>query len=152
MGAVPSPTEQPHVARDGLVLAVVLLGLAVVCGLSLPRAAIANPNAIVATGPAPWCLPQQAPAFQFGFADLSQALGPTMGRATECEHGDGSVVYQQTTAGLAVYDWCTNTSTFNAGQDHWTLMSNGLEHWTDRDPPPDLPIVQAPDLRQPCPD
>jgi hypothetical protein len=102
---------------------------------------------------APWCLPNQTPTFSFGFADLARDLGPVMGQPVECEHGapaDGATV-QRTTTGLAVYNWCTNVSTFTRGPDHWGLFSGGTVRWTDGDPPPEVPVVRAPDLRKPCP-
>lgn len=102
---------------------------------------------------APWCLPNQSPAFAFGFADLSHSLGDVMGQPVECEHGvlsEGDTL-QQTTTGVALYQWCTNTSTFTRGPEHWTLLAAGMVHWTDGEPPPEAPVVRAPDLREPCP-
>ena|SRR5947207_15425171 len=118
--------------------------------------------ASLATGPqwkplaaqgAPWCLPDQTPSFAFGFADLAQNIGPAMGQPVECEHGavsEGDTL-QQTTTGLARYQWCTNTSTFTLGPDHWSLLPGGVVRWTDGEPAPRAPVVRAPDLREPCP-
>jgi hypothetical protein len=102
---------------------------------------------------APWCLPDQKPAFSFGFAELNHDLGAVMGQPIECEHGVPSSgdTLQRTTTGVALYQWCLNTSTFTRGPDHWTGVPGGIVHWTDADPPPEVPIVRAPDLRSPCP-
>jgi hypothetical protein len=103
---------------------------------------------------APWCRPGEVPRFQFGFADIARAIGTEAGSPTECEHGDDSSgnTLQATTTGVAIYYWCTNTSTFNRGQDHWMLTPAGVEHWTGSEQwPRPLPIVRAPDLRQLCP-
>jgi hypothetical protein len=102
---------------------------------------------------APFCVPPDTPAFHFGFAELSKALGAVMGQPTECEHGDTLTddVFQATTTGVAIYHWCTNTPTFTRGQDRWMLTPNGLEHWTGQaSSPRPLPIVRGPDLRHPC--
>jgi hypothetical protein len=102
---------------------------------------------------APWCLPDQTPTFSFGFGDLAHDLGPVMGQPLECEHGApaGDDTLQRTTTGLAVYNWCTNVSMFTRGADHWALLAAGTVHWTDGDPPPEVPAVRTPDLRRPCP-
>jgi len=103
---------------------------------------------------APWCSPGQTPAFAFGFAELADDLGPVMGQPIECEHGEAqstSLTLQQTTTGMALYQWCLNVSTFTRGPDHWTLLPGGLVHWSDGDPPPEVAVVRAPDLRSPCP-
>lgn len=130
------------------------------CGAVLACAAITLAN--LASGPqwkplfaptAPWCLPNQTPTFSFGFADLAHELGPEMGQPVECEHGapaDGATL-QQTTTGLARYQWCTNVSMFTRGLDHWMMLQAGTVHWTDGDPPPEAPVADAPDLRMPCP-
>jgi hypothetical protein len=137
-------------AHDGLLLAGLLLVLLPITAFSLAVRPISPPG-IPATPP--WCLPRQQLQFQLGFLTLSQALGPIMGRPTECEHGydvNGDT-RQRTTTGIAIYNWCTNTPSFNAGRDHWILGTGGVEHWTDPASPPEMPIVRAPDLRQPCP-
>ena len=78
-----------------------------------------------------------------------------MGQAVECEHGDDATGndLQVTTMGVAVYSWCTNTSSFISadGGDHWALVPSGLTHWTSNETGPGLPIVREPDLRHPCP-
>jgi hypothetical protein len=137
--------------RDGVALTAALLVLGAVTALSLAKGPTWSPTS---APQARWCLPGQTPKFAFGFADLSQHLGSIMGEATECEHGevgsDNSL--QETTTGLAVYDWCTNTPTFVRGQDHWMLVPNGVANWSDRDSPPEpRPTVRKPDLRHPCP-
>jgi hypothetical protein len=104
---------------------------------------------------APWCKPGEEPRFQFGFADMASAIGTeVVGSPIECEHGEDSSsnTLQATTTGVAVYYWCTNTPTFNRGQDHWMLTPTGVERWTGSDAlPRPLPNVHAPDLRQLCP-
>jgi hypothetical protein len=136
-------------ARDGLVLGLVLAGLVGVSLVSVATSSIWKPNT-PSTG---WCLVGQTPSFQFGFAELRQAIGDPMGQPTECEHGDpvSDNTRQQTSTGVAVYYWCTNTPTFSREQDHWRLAPSGLEHWTDQGVAPQpLPIVRPPDLRHPC--
>jgi hypothetical protein len=101
-----------------------------------------------------WCPAGEAPTFQFGFGALAQAIGDVMGVPIECEHGDDSSAntLQTTTAGIALYFWCTNTPSFTRGQEHWMLTRDGVEHWTGgADPPRPLPVVRAADLRHPCP-
>jgi len=134
---------------DVLALGSALLVCAAITLASLVGGAHANP-----LGPptAPWCLPDQSPAFAFGFADLANNLGGVMGQAVECEHGafsEGDTL-QQTTTGTARYHWCTNTSTFTRGSEHWTLLATGVVHWTDGEPAPEAPVVRARDLRVPC--
>ena len=102
---------------------------------------------------APWCGTGQVPRFEFGFAELADAIGDVMGAPIECEHGEDSSVntLQATTTGIARYYWCTNTPSFTRGQEHWMLTPKGVEHWTgDADPPRPLPVVRAADLRSPC--
>ncbi len=138
--------------HDALILGGLLVALAAVTALGLATTPLARPGDPTR---APWCVADQTPIFQFGFADLAQALGPRMGQAVECEHGDDATGndMQLTTAGLAVYSWCTNTSMFvsSDGHDHWALLPSGLAHWTASDSAPDPPIVRVPDLRHPCP-
>ena len=103
---------------------------------------------------APWCHVGEGPTYHFGFAALSEALGPTMGDPIECEHGDESTVntLQKTTTGLAFYYGCTNAPTFSRGDEHWMLTPEGMDHWTgDATPPRALPLVRGRDLRHPCP-
>ena len=134
---------------DELALVAALLGSAALTLASFAGA----PQLLPAAGPAPWCLPNQAPTFSFGFAELDQDLGAVMGQPIECEHGVPSSgdTLQRTTTGVAMYQWCLNTSTFTRGSDHWTGLPDGIVHWTDADPPPEVPIVRVPDLRSPCP-
>jgi hypothetical protein len=103
---------------------------------------------------APWCLPDQSPKFEFGFAALDQATNGAMGTPTECEHGvsmSSSDTTQKTTTGVASYAWCTNTPSFSSGDEHWVLTADGLEHWTGSpDPPRTLPVTRGPDLRHLC--
>lgn len=107
----------------------------------------------LAAPPAGWCLPNQTPSFSFGFADLAHGLGDVMGQPVECEHGAGSEgdTAQETTTGLAQYRWCTNTSTFTRGPEHWSLVPTGMVRWIDGEQPPETPVIRAPDLREPCP-
>jgi hypothetical protein len=134
---------------DMLGLGMALVVLLLISGLNLWAS---HPWQKVASS-APWCPPGEAPTFRFGFGALADALGGEMGQPTECEHGLNSTgdTLQTTTTGLASYDWCTNTSSFAHGAEHWTLTGGGLEHWTDGvESPPGLPIVRSPDLRHLC--
>jgi hypothetical protein len=138
------------VSRDTLVLGALLLGLLVIMGISLSKGTHWRSGA---PPRAAWCLAGQSPEFQFGFAELARHLGEVMGEPTECEHGDEwtSDTRQETTTGVAVYRWCTNTPTFTRGQEHWMLTARGVEHWTGEGPPPSPPPrVRVPELRQPC--
>jgi hypothetical protein len=135
---------------DSFALGLVLIALLGVTAISLRRGPIWQPGAPTR---APWCLPGQMPEFQFGFAELAGELGDIVGQPTECEHGDAwtSDTRQETTTGVAVYRWCSNTPGFTRGQEHWMLTSKGLEYWTDAGPPPPpQPVLRAGDLRQPC--
>jgi hypothetical protein len=86
-----------------------------------------------------FCAPDAAPAFNGGFATLSQMLGAAMGAPMECEHGDpgSGDTLQQTSTGLAFYRASSNTPTFTDGFDHWALTPDGLVTWTGPsvDPP-----------------
>jgi hypothetical protein len=140
-----------HGVSDGLALGVVLVVLATVTAESLANTALWNPDS---SPPAAWCPPTETPNFSLGFADLAQQLGSIMGQPTECEHGEtgSNDTFQQTTTGLAVYDWCTNTPSFVRGREHWMLAPGGVVHWSDSDTPPvPRPTVRAPDLRYLCP-
>jgi hypothetical protein len=131
-------------------LAVLLFGLLGVTAISLSAGSIWQPRA---PARAPWCLAGQTPRLELGFAELARHLGDVMGEPTECEHGDTWTgdTRQETTTGVAVYRWCTNTPTFTRGSEHWMLAPNGVVHWTDGGPPPTpQPVVRVPDLRQPC--
>jgi hypothetical protein len=137
--------------RDALVLAALLA----VLGLLTAPAVLERRQAVAVDENAPYCGPGEAPEFSFGFKALSELLGEKMGRPLECEHpdlGTGDVL-QKTTAGLAIYHWCTNTPTFSTGSEHWALTAEGLLHWTgpNPDPPLALPQVNRPELRRPCP-
>lgn len=134
---------------DVLALGSALLVCAAITVASLATGTYWKPRA---TPSAPWCLPDQSPSYAFGFADLAHSLGDVMGQPLECEHGAPSQGddLQATTTGLAVYQWCTNTSTFTRGSEHWTLLATGMVHWTDGEPPPVVPVVRTPDLREPC--
>jgi hypothetical protein len=93
------------------------------------------------------------PAFQFGFAELARRLGSLIGEPTECERGDDSTrdTRQQTTTGIAVYHWCTNTPTFTRGREVWMLIAGGVQYWTgEGDRPAAQPVVRVPDFRHPC--
>jgi hypothetical protein len=141
---------------DALVLGGALLACTAltVAGLvSSPPNLSLDVNKQLSSPAAPWCVPGQAPTFSFGFAELAGELGPIMGQAVECEHGapSSSDTLQQTTTGVALYQWCLNTSTFTRGQDRWSLLPGGIVHWTDGEPPPAVAVVRAPDLRSPCP-
>jgi hypothetical protein len=107
-----------------------------------------------ATSLAPFCLPGQTPQFELGFADLAAQLGDVAGQPVECEHGDDwtSNTVQTTTTGQAIYDRCSNTSSFVRGREHWTATPTGLQYWSgDGTPPPaPRPSVQPANLRDTC--
>jgi len=134
------------------------LGLACVALLAISLLSLPRQQLVVVSGArhAPWCLPEQSPNFEFGFAALDEATSGAMGTPTECEHGtdqSNGDTSQKTTTGIATYSWCTNTPTFTRtlGQEHWMLTADGLEHWVGGpDSPRPLPIVRTPDLRHPC--
>jgi hypothetical protein len=150
-----SPTydRQTHAdssfTRDTLGLGLVLLVLLSIGGVNL---LISHPWQRAAQA-APWCLPGEVPAFHFGFSTLADLMGTDFGLPKECEHGLNSTgdTLQETTTGVATYQWCTNTPSFARGKEHWTLTPAGLEHWIEGiDYPPALPIVRVPDLRHLC--
>jgi len=90
--------------------------------------------------PAPHCGSTQAPGYQFGFANLSALLGPTMGSPVSCEYADPNGTgdtLQDTSVGLAFWRKATNTPTFTDGSSHWGLTDVGLVAWTGSsiDPP-----------------
>jgi hypothetical protein len=135
--------------RDSAVLLVGVLLLALVSAVGVALSPIWRPDRPAA----PWCRPNQAPAFSFGFESLSQQLGPTMGQATECEHGTSGSndTFQRTTTGMAVYDWCTNTPIFQRGDERWALLPTGMVHWSGAANGPTQPVLREPNLREPCP-
>jgi hypothetical protein len=130
-----------------------VLASAVLLGLVAANAAV-NPIWQSNEPPhAPWCPPDVTPAFQFGFAELARQLAGVMGEPTECEHGSDWTgdTRQQTTTGVAVYRWCTNTPSFTREQEVWMLTPGGMQYWTGQgDPPPAQLVVRAPDVRRPC--
>ncbi len=90
--------------------------------------------------PAPHCVSDSAPTFEFGFAALKSDLATTMGEPTSCEYADANGTgdtLQDTTAGLAFWRRATNTPTFTDGWNHWALTNRGLVAWvgTSIDPP-----------------
>ena len=93
----------------------------------------------------PFCAPGQSPTYAFGFALLSEMLGPTMGEPTECAHVDATSrdTYQQTTKGVALYHQATNTTVLTSGGDHWALTNDGLVQWSGGglEPPVGAPSV-----------
>lgn len=115
-------------------IAACLIALAVVPGASAQTA--------------PHCAPGQAPQFNFGFANLDDLLGPTMGEPVECPHPnpENGDVLQRTTAGLAFWRKATNTPTFTDGWEHWGLTEAGLVYWTGAsiDPPPSAQSLAPP--------
>jgi len=137
--------------RDGLALGFLLAALLSVTAFSVLTSPVWHPGAPPTP---PWCLAAETPAFRFGFAALSSALGDIMGQPKDCEHGDDGIsadTWQETTTGVAWYHWCSNTPTFNRGLEHWMLTPNGLEYWVGSGiPPRSLPVVRVPDLREPC--
>jgi hypothetical protein len=147
--------QQVRVSRpavtDGLALGLLLAALLGVSLVSIGTSSIWQPDAPPL---APWCPTDETPSFRFGFAALRDALGEVMGQPTACEHGDAVTgdTYQETSTGLAVYHWCTNTPTFSQGSDHWILTPDGMEHWVGQGllPPQPPPIVRVPDFRHPC--
>jgi len=132
------------------------LGLACIVMLAISLVSLPRQQLWTIAGPphAPWCLPDQSPSFQFGFAELAQATNGAMGTPTECEHGismSSSDTTQKTSTGVATYAWCTNTPGFSRGDEHWMLTDDGLEHWIGSpDPPRPQPVVRGPDLRHLC--
>jgi hypothetical protein len=136
---------------DLLVLAALLALLA------LPTLqAVQERGRVLASGQRqPFCGPGEAPGFAFGFAALSELLGPRMGSPLECEHPDLATgdLLQKTSTGLAVYRWCTNTPIFASGTERWALTPGGPLHWSGPrvDPPLELATVQPSSLRRPCP-
>jgi hypothetical protein len=147
----PTVTRIATSLRSELGLALACIALLAISVVTLPRQQLL----LVPGAPhAPWCLPDQSPSFEFGFAALNQATGGVMGAPTECEHGtteSNGDTSQKTTTGLATYSWCTNTPSFARGQERWILTADGLEHWIGGpDSPRSLRIVRAPDLRYPC--
>jgi len=139
------------VTRTGLGLVLACLALLGISLTGLPRQQV---WVVPGVQHAPWCLPDQTPSFQFGFAALAQATDGVMGAPTECEHGaeqSNGDTTQKTTTGVAVYSWCTNTPSFTRGQEHWLLTTDGLEHWIGSpDSPRPQPVVRGPDLRHLC--
>lgn len=89
---------------------------------------------------APYCIPGQAPAFDYGLADLKRQVGDAMGTPVECEHAASAIgdTVQQTSTGLAAYYKITNTVTFTDGWRHWAITPSGFVSWegTDSLPPP----------------
>src|SRR5215207_11179657 len=136
--------------RDSLALSMLVIALLGVTGISLSAGPTWQAGAPTR---APWCLAGQSPRFEFGFAELARHLGDVMGEPTGCEHGEAwtTDTRQETTTGVAIYHWCTNTPSFTRGQEHWMLTSSGVVHWTDDGPPPPpQPLAHVPNLRQPC--
>jgi iron complex transport system substrate-binding protein len=91
-------------------------------------AASGGPHLSPSAGVQPYCSPGQTPAFSFGFAALSEAIGTSMGDPTECAHADvaSGDLYQQTTKGLAIYDRADNTPIFASSVNRWALTADGL--------------------------
>jgi iron complex transport system substrate-binding protein len=87
-----------------------------------------GPTLAASGGAFPYCSAGQMPAFTFGFSELAQALGATMGEPTECAHTEvaSGDAYQQTTKGLAIYRRASNTPSFSSGVGHWELTADGL--------------------------
>jgi hypothetical protein len=137
--------------REELGLGLACIALLAISVTGLPRQQL---WAVPGAQHAPWCLPDQSPSFQFGFAALAQATNGAMGAPIECEHGADKAngdTSQKTTTGVATYSWCTNTPGFTRGQEHWMLTAGGLEHWIGgTDSPRPLPIVRSPDVRHLC--
>jgi hypothetical protein len=80
------------------------------------------------------------PRFVGGLARLSEAIGPIMGDALDCEVADGEGNTQQKTSkGLAYYRKSSNIAAFTTGWDHWALTPNGVVHWAGEavEPPAD---------------
>jgi hypothetical protein len=143
--ATPTPTP-----RDGYVLLLILLSLLSIALLSVRSNESWRPG----TPPlAPFCLPDQTPRFELGFNDLAAQLGGIAGEPIECEHGEDWTrdTIQSTTTGQAIYDQCSNTSSFVRGGEHWALTPTGLQYWSGEGvPPPAPPLVQPADLRAAC--
>jgi hypothetical protein len=143
--AYPTPAT-----RDAFVLLLILLPLLGIALLSTRANETWRPGAPPL---APFCPPGQTPRFELGFADLAAQLGDIAGQPTECEHGDEWTpnTVQATTTGQAIYERCSNTSSFVRGREHWTVTSTGLQYWSGEGaPPPPRPIVQPANLRDAC--
>jgi hypothetical protein len=143
------PRFQPAIS-DRIILELVLAAALGTTAIYLLLAPNWRPGA---APQAHWCRDGEVAQFHFGFADLAAQLGSVMGDPTECEHGEDwtSNTSQITTTGIAQYDWCTNTPVFTSGNDHWSLITDGLQHWSgDAGPPRPPPRVRVPDLRHPC--
>ena len=90
-----------------------------------------------------YCLPDQAPAYSFGFADLKTFVGDDMGDPITCQYQDPdgtSDILQQTTTGTLLWRADTGVSIFTSGDDHWAMTESGPIAWSGAgvDPPPDL--------------
>jgi hypothetical protein len=147
---VPKAAKPAPATRDEFVLLLILLPLLSIALLSVRANENWRPGAPEL---APFCPPGQTPQFEFGFADLAAQLGDVAGQPIECEHGEEWTpnTVQATTTGLAIFDRCSNTSSFVRGPEHWTLMPTGLQYWSgEGTPPPPRPIVQPADLRDVC--
>ena len=79
------------------------------------------------------CGPDESPSYVFGFADLHDWLGETMGAPLTCEYADPNGTgdtEQNTSVGLAFWRKSTNTPTFTDGSSHWALTEHGRLTWT----------------------
>jgi hypothetical protein len=85
---------------------------------------------------APGCSPGSAPGFSPEFADLSHALGETMGQPRECAHVDAATGdrIQLTSTGLAVYKPESGVAMFTDGYRHWALQRDRLDTWEGDQP------------------
>jgi hypothetical protein len=83
------------------------------------------------SAPAPYCPPEQAPAFAPAFTALKQRLGDGMGSPVECEHvtSPSGDTQQQTTTGLLAYTKASNIVSFTDGWRHWALTAQGYVTW-----------------------
>ena len=147
---MPRAAHATPARRDVFVLLLILIPLSSIALFSVRANETWQPSA---SPLAPFCQPGQTPQFDFGFADLAAQLGDVAGQPLDCEHGDEWTpsTVQTTTTGQAVYDRCSNTSSFVRGRERWTLTQTGIQYWSgEGSPPPARPIVQPADLRAAC--
>src|ERR1051326_8027001 len=93
-----------------------------------------------------YCLPDQAPTYSFGFADLKAVVGDVVGDPITCQYEDpdGNDILQQTTTGTLLWRASAGISIFTSGDDHWAMTLAGPFSWSgpDTDPPAEL-LAQA---------
>lgn len=139
---IESPAAQP-LAGTAIVGTAVIRPIQLALGVAVTIAMLGGPSP---DATAPYCRPGQVPAYDFGFANLSAALGPRMGDPIECEHVDAATgdTVQRTTAGRAYYRPATNVAAFTDGTVHRAWTARGLVAWTgDSTDPPGVTVTGA---------